>query len=30
MQRMKHIGRFAMLPERDSRGTEWAWFALFS
>jgi len=30
MQRMKHLYRFAALPERDSRGSEWAWSALFS
>jgi hypothetical protein len=30
MQRMKHIGRFAALPERLSRGSEWASSALFS
>jgi hypothetical protein len=30
MQRLKHIGRFAALPERDSRGSEWAWSAHFS
>jgi hypothetical protein len=30
MQWMKHIGRFAALPERDSRGSEWAWSTLFS
>jgi hypothetical protein len=30
MQRLKHIGRFAALPERDYRGSEWASSALFS
>jgi hypothetical protein len=30
MQRMKHLCRFAALPERDHRGSEWAWSALFS
>jgi hypothetical protein len=29
MQRMKHLGRFAALPERHRRGSEWAWSALF-
>jgi hypothetical protein len=30
MQRLTHIGRFAALPERHSRGSEWASSALFS
>jgi hypothetical protein len=30
MQRLKHTSRFAALPERDSRGNEWAPSALFS
>src|SRR5437899_1753536 len=30
MQRLEHIGRFAALPERDYRGSEWASSALFS
>src|SRR5258708_7364016 len=30
MQRLKHIGRFAALPERDYRGSEWASSAQFS
>jgi hypothetical protein len=30
MQRLKHLGRFAALPERPSRGSEWALSALFS
>jgi hypothetical protein len=30
MQRLKHIGRFAALPERDYRGSGWASSELFS
>jgi hypothetical protein len=30
MQRLKHMGRIAVLPERDSRGSEWALSAHFS
>jgi hypothetical protein len=30
MQRMKHLCRFAALPERDYRGSERSWSVLFS
>ncbi len=30
MQRLIQHSRFASLPERDRRGSEWAWSAHFS
>jgi hypothetical protein len=30
MQRLKHISRFAVLPEREYRGSEWVSSALFT